>query len=125
MTAPVPAGVLAILRNAEVLAVSQDAAQVQGVRVSAPAPAGSECWARPLAPAPGAQTAVAALLLNRAPLGSAPTNVTCTWAELGLAAGASAAVRDLYAHADLGVFTGSVSFSVAPHASLLVKVVVQ
>ena len=126
LTAPLPAGVLAILRNAEVLAVSQDAAQVQGLRVSAPAPAGAECWARPLAPAaPGAPPAVAALLLNRAPLGSAPANVSCSWEELGLPAGALAAARDLYAHADLGAFTGSLSLAVPPHASRLIKLVLQ
>jgi alpha-galactosidase len=85
---------------------------------------GAECWARPLAPAGGAP-AVAALFLNRGPLGSAPVNVTCSWAELGLPAAAAAAARDLYAHADLGAFAGAISLSVPPHASRLVKLVVQ
>lgn len=67
--------------------------------------------------------AVAAL--NRAPLGSAPANVSCSWEELGLPAGALAAARDLYAHAELGAFTGSLSLAVPPHASRLVKLVLQ
>ena len=42
------AELLALLLNEEVLAVSQDAGRVQGVRVSAANASGTECWARPL-----------------------------------------------------------------------------
>ena len=96
--------------------MDQDALGVQGVRVSPPAPDGAECWARPLA-----DGSVAALLLNRAP---APGNVTCTWAQLGLPAPAAPArVRDLWARADLGAFSGGFTAAgLRAHASMLVKV---
>ena len=110
------AATLAILSAPEVIAVDQDALGVQGVRVSAHAPQGAECWARPLA-----DGSVAALLLNR---GAAPGDVECTWAQLGLKSPAgAAAVRDLWARKDLGSFTaGFTAKALAPHASMLVKV---
>jgi alpha-galactosidase len=110
------ADTLAILSAPEVIAVSQDPLGVQGVRVSPAAPAGGECWARPLA-----DGGVAALLLNR---GLAAASVSCSWAELGLRQpSASAAVRDLEARKDLGSFTGGFTASaLAGHASMLVKV---
>ena len=114
--ADVDPAVLAIATNAEVIAVSQDAAQVMGVRVSPASPEGAECWARPLA-----DGSVAALLVNRSP---AAADAACSWAELGLKdpAGA-AAVRDLWAHTDLGNFTsGFTAAALAPHASMLVRV---
>jgi alpha-galactosidase len=113
------AGVLEIATNAEVLAVSQDAAQVQGVRVSAAAPYGQECWARPLAPRVGQRQLVAALLLNR---DSARANATCTWADLGLSS--AAAVRDTYNHENLGTANGSFTAELESHASLLVTLAV-
>jgi alpha-galactosidase len=112
----IDAETLAILSAPEVIAVQQDALGVQGVRVSPAAPAGAECWARPLA-----DGSVAALLLNR---GATPASVTCSWAELGLKdpAGA-AAVRDLWARADLGTATGAYTAKgLRAHASALVKV---
>ena len=89
---------------------------MQGVRVSAAAPSGGECWARPLA-----DGTVAALLLNR---GLTPANVTCTFSELGLKNPTGAAtVRDLEARADLGSFTASyTAHALASHAAMLVKV---
>ena len=110
----VDAATLAILTAPEVLAVDQDVLGVQGVRVSPAAPAGGECWAKPLA-----DGSVAALLLNR---GEAVADVTCTFAEMGLKAG-SADVRDLWARADLGPFVDSYTAKgLRPHASALVKV---
>lgn len=106
---------LSILAAPEVIAVNQDPLGVQGVRVSPPAPNGGECWAKPLA-----DGSVAAMLLNRGP---AAATVTCTWAEIGLKDPAGAArVRDLWARADLGSFTGSYSASVDSHAAVVVKV---
>jgi hypothetical protein len=112
----VDAATLAILAAPEVIGVSQDPLGVQGVRVSPHAPAGTECWARPLA-----DGTVAALLLNRGP---APAAATCTFAQLGLKDPAGAAtVRDLEARADLGTFTASFSVpALASHAARLVKV---
>jgi hypothetical protein len=117
LTQPLPAGVLAIATNAEVIAVSQDAAQVQGVRVSAAAPDGAECWARPLAPRAGDSQTVAALLINR---GAERASVSCSWAELGLPAAAAASVRDTYHGADLGSFSGAFAHDLDGHESLLV-----
>jgi alpha-galactosidase len=105
---------LALISAPEVLAVSQDPLGVQGYRVSPSNPAGPECWAKPLA-----DGSVAALLLNR---GEAADVVTCTWEEVGLPAGASAAVRDVFERKDLGSFTGSYGASVPAHGGLLVKV---
>jgi len=119
LTQPLPPGVLEIVSNPEVIAVSHDAAQVQGVRVSPAAPGAGECWARPLA-----DGAIAALLVNR---GAAAADVACSWAELGLKQPAgAAAVRDLWRRADLGSFSGGFTASaLAPHASMLVKVTQQ
>lgn len=116
LAAGIDADSLAILSAPEVIAVSQDALGVQGVRVSAAAPDGAECWARPLA-----DGSVAALLLNR---GLAPADVTCTWAEIGLKQPAAAAsVRDLEARSDLGDFTGAFTAKALPgHGAQLVKV---
>ena len=125
VTGPVDSAILDLLTNTEVIAVSQDAAQIQGVRVSAAAPEGVECWARPLAPTSGVHAALAVLFINRSPLGSPSVNASCSWEELGLPTGAVAAVRDLYAHTDVGNVTGSVSALVAPHDSLLFKLVVK
>jgi alpha-galactosidase len=107
---------LAILTAPEIIAVSQDILGVQGVRVSARNASGSECWARPLA-----DGSVAALLLNRA-LDAA--DAACTWEELGLKdPAAPAKVRDLWARADLGTFSGAfIAKGLAGHASMLVKV---
>ncbi len=106
---------LAVLGAPEVVAVSQDPLGVQGVRVSASAPTGTECWARPLA-----DGSVAVLLLNR---GLPNATATCTWAEIGLKNPAGAAdVRDLWARADLGSFTAQYGAALSGHASMLVKV---
>jgi len=114
--------ILQIITNSEVIAVSQDAAQIQGVRVSDPAPNGVECWARPLSPPQsvildnlGSQY-ISALLVNRA---DEKMNATCTWTQLGLSG--SATVRDLYAHRDLGAFDKEFSIILDPHESLLVS----
>lgn len=106
---------LAILSNPEVIAVSQDALGVQGIRVSPAAPSGTECWARPLA-----DGSVAALLLNR---GTTPATVTCTWSQLGLnQPNGSAAVRDLWQRKDMGSFTSQYGVMVDGHAAVMVKV---
>ena len=101
--------------------LSPPTARLQGVLASPPAPLGPECWARPLAAGGGNVTA--ALLLNRGPT---PADVTCNWTSIApgvLGANSSAAVRDLWAGAGLGDFTGSfTAHALAPHASMLVSV---
>ena len=129
-----PAGVdptlLAIISNKEVIAVSQDAAQVQGIRVSEPSPTGNECWARPLAPLDtwGGENvvtttnAVAALFINRGPIEGSKSTVVCTWAMLGIPPSTIVTIRDLISHANLGNSTSDlIQFQVMPHDSRLVK----
>ncbi len=59
-----------------------------------------EVWAGPLA---GGSQAV--LLLNRGTSGSEP--ITVKWTDIGFPADKAATIRDLWAHKDLGSFTGS------------------
>lgn len=44
------------------------------------------------------------------------------WAQLGLDAGARAAVRDLYAQADLGVFSGAFTAAVGLHDVAMLRI---
>ena len=82
-----PSG-LAAVRNAEVVAIDQDPAGLQGRLLSA---AGQgEVWVRPLA---GGARAVA--LLNR---GSSPLRITTTAAAIGLTGAPAYALRDVWAH---------------------------
>ena len=67
-----------------------------------------QVWAKRLA-----DGSVGVVVFNR---GSAPASVEVTWSMLGLPAAAVGAVRDLWAHADLGDHTGSYTCAVvAPH----------
>ena len=66
-----------------------------------------QVWAKPLH---GGDVGVVAF--NRGP---GPATVNLTWPMLGLPAGATASVRDLWKHADLGRFAGAVSASVGSH----------
>ena len=107
---------LQILTNAEAIAVDQDPAGEQGIRVAGSAPSG-EVWSKPL----GYDfTTRAVVLLNRST--NAATNITCYWTNLALQPG-SATVRDLWSHADLGTFTGSFTATVPPFGSRLLKIV--
>lgn len=100
-----------ILGNAEVIAVDQDTLGKQGNRIARTG--STDVWRKPLV-----NDAVAVALLNR---GETETKITVTWQSLGLEAGTAMKVRDLWAHKDLGKFTGSFSASVAPHATVLVR----
>ena len=102
-----------ILTNADVIAVDQDPAGIQGTRVHTTG--NLEVWSKPLAE-PGAR---AVLLLNR---GEVPDNITVHWDQIGLGAGA-ASVRDLWAHADLGIFSKSFSATVPAHGGVMVKII--
>lgn len=68
----------------------------------------TEVWAGPLA---GGDTVV--LLFNRNL--PAASNITATWASLGLAPGTAMHVRDLWAHADVGVANASITALVQVH----------
>lgn len=110
----VDAATLALVSSPEVLAVQADAAGVAGVRATPANATGAECWARPLV------NGTAVLLFNR---GDATADVYCAWADVAphWPAGARAAVRDLWARADAGVFAGGYAArGLVRHASALV-----
>jgi len=104
----------AILTNAEVIAVDQDALGIQG-KVVATTGNNLQVWAKKLS---GTNT-VAVALFNR---GGSAASMTAQWSALGLPAGA-ATVRDLWSHSDLGSFTGSyTATSVPSHGVVMLKI---
>ena len=106
----VSAADLAILTNKEVIAVDQDAKGVQGHRVAQQGPL--EVWAKPLA-----DGSYAVGLFNRS---ESPAPVTLELKDIGISG--SAQIRDLWAHRDLGSFTGSYTVTVAKHGAAMLKV---
>jgi regulation of enolase protein 1 (concanavalin A-like superfamily) len=110
----ITATTIATLTNAEVIAVDQDSL----CAVGGPAAGGTAVYAKPLGSFTGGQFAV--LLLNRS---SGTQNLTVNWSDLGLAGGSSATVRDLWAHQNLGSYTGSYTVTnILPHDSVMLKV---
>ena len=99
-----------LLTNSEVLAVDQDKKGVQGHRVWQEGPL--EIWVKPLAD--GSQ---AAGLFNRS---ESPTRMTLDFRSIG--GPASAKLRDLLDHKDLGTIQNSYSADVPTHGVVLVKV---
>ena len=109
---------LATLINPEAIAVDQDPAGEEGVKVvnNSSAVGTNEVWSRTL----GYDfTTKAVVLFNR---NGPATNITVYWTNLALQPGA-ATVRDLWAHADLGTFTNSFTTNVASHAAVMLKFV--
>jgi len=102
------ADTLMILTNSEVIALSQDDLGVQGHMVAAQGT--SQIWAGPLN-----NGKIGLILFNR---GAAAANITVTWTEqLGMEPDTTVAIRDLWAHKDLGQFTNTYSATIASHAS--------
>jgi alpha-galactosidase len=99
-----------LLMNSEILAVDQDAKGVQGRRVWQEGPL--EIWVKPLAD--GSQ---AVGLFNRS---ESATKMTLDFKSIG--APASAKLRDLLDHKDLGTIQNSYSADVPTHGAVLVKV---
>ncbi len=103
-----------ILTNTEIIAVDQDPLGLQGRRVSASG-ATLDVWSKTLS----GTNVRAVALLNR---GGSAASISVNWTDLGLPAGA-ATVRDLWAHTDLGSFTGSYTASNVPsHGVAMLKV---
>jgi alpha-galactosidase len=102
---------LAILTNREAIAINQDALGRQGERLASRD--GIELWARPLHD--GSQ---AVGVFNRT---EEEKTVTFTWTELGRSARPKA-LRDLWAHRDLGPAGDGLSGRVAAHGVLLLIV---
>jgi alpha-galactosidase len=61
----------------------------------------------------------AVALLNRS---DKPATISATWQDIGYPAKTSAAVRDLWAHKDLGAKTGGYSAEVPSHGVVMVTV---
>jgi len=101
-----------ILTNKEVIAVDQDALGLEGRRARHEGDA--DVWVKQLQ-----DGSRAVVLLNR---GSAEQTIAVGWEELGYPAHLEAAVRDLWAHKDLGRFAGSFSSAVASHGVVMVTV---
>ncbi|HLM98372.1 MAG TPA: alpha-galactosidase [Bryobacteraceae bacterium] len=94
-----------ILTNKEVIAIDQDPLGRQGRRVKRTGD--TEVWAKEMS---DGSRAVA--LLNR---GSAQTQITLAWTDIGYPAPLGAAVRDLWEHKNLDHAKGSFSASVPSH----------
>ena len=109
----VSAQTLSILTNVELIAVDQDPAGEQGVELANSSL--SQIWVKPL----GTDfTTKAVALLNT---DTNPATITVNWTDIGLLAG-GATVRDLWAGANLGVFTNSFTTNVPPHGVVALKV---
>jgi alpha-galactosidase len=101
-----------ILLNKEVIAIDQDTMGLQGRRVKKMGDL--EVWSKQLA-----DGGRAVALLNRS--GKAAT-IAADWQDIGFPAKLNAAVRDLWAHRDLGSKTGSFSAEVPSHGVVMVTV---
>lgn len=99
-----------ILLNRDVIAVDQDPLGIQGRRVWKEGD--SEVWVKPLS-----HGAEAVLLFNR---GEAPATIRATVDQVGTAA--RGRVRDLWAHKDVGLWSGSIRATVEPHGVTMFKV---
>jgi alpha-galactosidase len=108
---------LDLITHPELLAMNADDWGLQGSQTQALD--ASEVWVKPIER--GAAFAVA--IVNKSP--SVPANVTLNfvhWSDFFPAAFPSAAVRDVYARADLGVATGALSVAVAPMDGRMLRV---
>jgi len=101
-----------ILTNVEVIAVNQDELGREGRRIRKDGDL--EVWARPLS-----DGSRAVILFNR---GKSDQEVTARWEEIAYPNHLAARVRDLWAHKDVGSFTGEYSAKVAPHSVVMVKI---
>jgi alpha-galactosidase len=101
-----------ILLNKEIIAVDQDKLGVQGHRVWKDGD--REVWVKPLA---GGGRAL--VLFNR---GAQPAVIRATAEQLGWPAGIRAVVRDLWAHKNVGPWSGSIEATVEPHGVAMFRV---
>lgn len=99
-----------ILMNKEVIAVNQDKLGKQGVRVAKEG--ALEVWSKPLA-----DGGYAVGLFNR---GAATAKITAKWSDIG--AKGSHAVRDLWAHKDLGKIADAFAADVPSHGVVMVRI---
>jgi alpha-galactosidase len=101
-----------ILTNSEVIAVNQDKLGREGRRVVKNGDL--EVWAKPLS-----DGSRAVILFNR---GTSESDVSVSWEQIGYPNHLPAKVRDLWAHKDLGSFSGTYSAKVGSHSVVMVKI---
>jgi alpha-galactosidase len=101
-----------ILTNKEVTAIDQDPLGRQGRRVWKDGDL--EIWSKQLQ-----DGSRAVILLNR---GASSHDITATWEQIGYPGHLSAAVRDLWAHKDLGKFTAKFSAPVESHGVVMLTI---
>jgi alpha-galactosidase len=104
-------GALDILLNTEAIAVNQDSLGIQGTRI--PTFSEQEVWTKRLR-----DGSVAVVLFNRGP---AAAPISFDFDQAGVLSGA-AYVRDLWAHADLGLIANSYSATVPSHDVVMLTV---
>jgi alpha-galactosidase len=102
----------AILLNKEVIAVDQDKLGVQGRRVAKDGD--REIWAKPLA---GGGRAL--LLFNR---GTQRATIRATAEQVGYPAAVRARVIDLWAHKNVGRWSGAIEATVEPHGVAMFRI---
>lgn len=107
-----PPEVARIFLNKEVIAVDQDAAGIEGDRVSPPGD--QEVWVRPLQ---NKDTAVA--LFNRS---GKTTQISVTWQQIGRKSNEKLTVRDLWRHEDQGVRQREYSAPVPAHGVTMLRI---
>ena len=105
---------LEMLTNAEVLAIDQDGAGLQAVKIAEP-DKGVQIWSKPLA-RPGGR---AVLLLNRT---DADRDMTVRGSEIGLADQGRMQARDVWSKSDLGTFDKSFAVHVKGGDAVLLVV---
>ncbi|WP_171681431.1 cohesin domain-containing protein [Paenibacillus planticolens] len=103
-----------IVTNAEVIAVDQDVAGIQGTKVAESTP-GLQVYAKPLISRTSGSRAV--VLLNRT---DAPAAMTVTSDQIGLMDRFS--VRDLWQKKEMGTYTASYTATVPAHGSVMLKI---
>ena len=106
------------LLNREVIELHQSTATPPGAKLATwlcSEPLKCQVWGRKLVP-DGSQWLVA--LVN---MGSKAHSITATWSDLGWGEDVSAAVRDLWQHADLPNATKSFTAKVPSHGTAMVR----
>lgn len=101
---------LALITNPEVIRVDQAGRPAHPVSQAAP----QQVWI-----SQNRDHGYTVALFN---LGDTSSTVTANWTDLGLKSGSSAVVRDLWQRKTLGVVVGGYSVTLAPHASVLLRV---
>ena len=124
MAAPLMAGndlehmsdaTLATLTNKEVIAVDQDPLGNQAKRVKKEQ--GLDVWVKQMK-----DGSRAVGLLNRS---ASESQITVHWTDLGYPQSLKAKVRDLWAHSEVGIHTGSYSATVPSHGVVVITVIPQ